>query len=198
MVRTEDEFVSEILGLEKVLRAYLHRFAPQPADLEDLLQETYSNLFRLPPQRRTEIQNTQAYAITIARNVALSGIRHRQIVAIDSLEELQHLPVDEDAAGLDDIVHSHQQLLRVAGALATLPERCRAIFTLRRVYGFSQKEIAARLSISEGVVEQQLIKGMRRCAEALSEPADDRQRSNNKRVGWMARWRRRQGVGHDR
>ena len=197
MLRTEDEFVSEILALEKFLRAYLHRYAPQPADLDDLLQETYSSLFKLSPERRRDIQNTQAYAITIARNIALSGIRHRQVVPIESLDELQHVPADEDAAGLDDIVHTHQQLLRVAGALATLPDRCRTIFTLRRVYGFSQKEIAARLKLSEGVVEQQLIKGMRRCAEVLAEPLGDREQSSVARVGWMTRLRRRRGADHD-
>jgi DNA-directed RNA polymerase specialized sigma24 family protein len=35
------------------------------------------------------------------------------------------------------------------------------------VYGYSQKEIAARLEISENTVEQHLTKAARRCAQAL-------------------------------
>jgi RNA polymerase sigma factor (sigma-70 family) len=197
MVRTEDEFVTEILRQEKVLRAYLHRFAPQPADLEDLLQETYSHLFRLSPERRMEIRNIQAFAITSARNVALSGLRHREVVSMDSIEDLDAIPVDEDRAQLDEIVHSHQQLVRVAEGLASLPARCREIFTLRRVYGFSQKEIAKRLGISEGVVEQQLVKGMRRCAEVLEEPAGERQGSIPTRSDWVPHWLRRKESKHD-
>ncbi len=197
MVRTEDEFVSEILRLEKVLRAYLHRFAPQPADLEDLLQETYSHLFKLSPERRTAIHNVQAFAITSARNVALSGLRHRSVVPMDSIEDLDALPADEECTQLDEIVHSHQQLLRVASGLASLPARCQEIFTLRRVYGFSQKEIAKRLRISEGVVEQQLVKGMRRCAQVLEEPASERPASTSG-AGWPLRWLRRKESKHGR
>jgi RNA polymerase sigma-70 factor (ECF subfamily) len=39
------------------------------------------------------------------------------------------------------------------------------VFTLRAVYGLSQREIAARLAISENTVEKQMSKGLRRCEE---------------------------------
>ena len=52
-------------------------------------------------------------------------------------------------------------------AVARLPERCRQVFTLRKVYGLSQKEIAASLDISENTVEQHLAKGVRLCTAAL-------------------------------
>jgi RNA polymerase sigma-70 factor (ECF subfamily) len=190
MVRAEDAFVSEILRLEKVLRAYLHRFAPQPADLEDLLQETYSHLFQLSSERRREIRNIQAFAITSARNVALSDLRHRGVVPMDSIDDLDVIPMDEECAQLDEIVHTHQQLVRVAEGLAGLSARCQEIFTLRRVYGFSQKEISKRMNISEGAVEQQLAKGMRRCAEVLEEPAMERDGPPSKRLAWVPRWLR--------
>src|SRR4029453_18151760 len=123
MPRSDDDYMREILRMEKPLRAILPRFAPQPADLEDLLQETYSHLFSLPLERRAAVRNVQAFVITTARNVARDWIRH-------------------------------QQLMRIAGGIAQLPERAREVFTLRRVYGLSQKEIAAKLEISEGAVEQ--------------------------------------------
>src|SRR5688572_14907638 len=137
MARPDDQYVREILRLESLLRAYLHRFAPKPADLEDLLQDTYSKLLSLPAAQRTDIRNIQAFALTAARNVAVDWVRHRQVVLIDLVEDLDALPVMENAAGLDEIVNTHQQLVRVAEAVATLPERCREVFTLRRVYGWS-------------------------------------------------------------
>jgi DNA-directed RNA polymerase specialized sigma24 family protein len=78
MIRTQDDYPSEVLRLEQPLRAILHRFAPHPAELEDLLQETYSRLFSVAPARRTEIRNVQAFAITTARNIALDWIRRRR------------------------------------------------------------------------------------------------------------------------
>src|SRR5688572_27750710 len=135
-----DDYARQILRLEKFLRAYLHRFAPQPADMEDLLQETYAHLFRLTPQQRTAISNIQGLAVRSARNVAMDWIRHRRVVSMESMEELADFPVVQDPEHLEEITHRHQQLTRAIRSISELPERCRQIFTLRRVYGLTQKE----------------------------------------------------------
>ena len=190
MIRSDDEYVCEILRLERPLRALLHRFAPQPADLEDLLQETYSRLFRMTAEQRSAVKNIQVFALTSARNVALDWIRHRQVVPIDLVEDLGELGLADDTAGLEEIVHTHQQLVRIAEGIGRLPDRCREVFTLRRVYGLSQKEIANRLGISVGAVEQLLIRGMRRCAEYMTESAPVAQRVvSHKRTNWIGRLR---------
>jgi RNA polymerase sigma factor (sigma-70 family) len=43
--------------------------------------------------------------------------------------------------------------------------RCRQILTLRKIYGLSQKEVAAELGISEHTVEAQGTIGLRKLAE---------------------------------
>jgi len=190
MLRTEDEYVCEILRMEKALRAFLHRLAPQPADLEDLLQETYSHLFRLTSKQRRAVRNVQPFAMTSARNVAMDSIRHNRVVPIDSVEDLDALSVIDDEADLEAIVHTHQQLVRIANGVAQLPARCREVFTLRHVYGLSQKEIAQRLKTSEGAVEQLLVRGMRRCAELMEPTADSAAlKQRRTRGGLVERWR---------
>lgn len=190
MVRSNDEYVCEILRLERPLRALLYRFAPQPADLEDLLQETYSRLFRMSAEQRAAVKNIQVFALTTARNVALDWIRRRQVVPIDLVEDLGELGLADDTAGLEEIVHTHQQLVRIAEGIGRLPDRCREVFTLRRVYGHSQKEIANRLGISVGAVEQLLIRGMRRCAEYMAESAPVAQPVvARKRTSWIGKLR---------
>ena len=174
MSRTPDDYLTEVLRLEQLLRAILHRFAPQPADLQDLLQETYARLFSLTPERRAEIRNVQSFAIVTARHLAMDWVRRNQVVSIQTMDDLADLPTADGSTELDEIVHTHQQLLRIAEGIAGLSDVCRDVFTLRRVYGLSQKEIAARLGISEGAVEQHLIRGMRRCAEVLGD--DERSR----------------------
>jgi len=192
MSRTPDDYLSEVLRLEQPLRAILHRFAPQPADLDDLLQETYSRLFSLTSGRRAEIRNLQAFAITTARHVAMDWVRRRQVVSIQTLDDFSDLPSNDGSLELDEIVHTHQQLLRVAAGLVQLSDTSREVFTLRRVYGFSQKEIATRLGISEGAVEQHLIRALKRCAEVLGK--DEQQRiagRASRRRGLFDRLRKR-------
>lgn len=185
--RTQDDYIGEVLRLEKVLRAYLHRFAPQSVDRDDLLQETYARLFHVPPEQRAGIRNVQAFALTTARNIATDWMRRRRVVSFDSIDDLAAFEA-HDPAGLEEIVHTHQQLVRIARCIADLPERCRDVFTLRRVYGWSQKEIARRLNLTEGTVEQHLTRAMRRCAQLMMEPAEEHSQSRGKPAGWLARW----------
>jgi RNA polymerase sigma-70 factor (ECF subfamily) len=43
--------------------------------------------------------------------------------------------------------------------IARLPGRVRDVFTLRRVYGLSQREVAEKLAIAESTVEKHMARG---------------------------------------
>jgi DNA-directed RNA polymerase specialized sigma24 family protein len=57
------------------------------------------------------------------------------------------------------------ELVRVAQLARALPAVCRRVFTLRKVYGYSGKEIATRLGIPDEAVEELLILAARVCAQ---------------------------------
>jgi RNA polymerase sigma factor (sigma-70 family) len=57
------------------------------------------------------------------------------------------------------------RLLQVA--LDALPPRCREVVEMRKVEGLSQRDVAARLGITEDTVERQVANGMRALADAL-------------------------------
>jgi len=50
-------------------------------------------------------------------------------------------------------------LHRLAGMIARLPGRIREVFTLRRVYGLSQREVAEKMGIAESTVEKHMARG---------------------------------------
>jgi RNA polymerase sigma-70 factor (ECF subfamily) len=52
--------------------------------------------------------------------------------------------------------------------VATLPERSRRIFEMRRVLGLSQKEIARQLGVSENVVENEAARGLKAVLAGLA------------------------------
>lgn len=195
MAHDDDEYVQEILRLETLLRAYLHRLAPKHADMEDLLQETYTRLLGLPLERRVAIHQLQPFVIATARNVALDWIRRRRITPIDAIEDLDQLPsaLTAGISSVEDVVNAHQQLLQVAAVVADLPTRCAEVFTLRKVYGWSQKEIAAHFGISVSTVEAHLVKAARRCSEKLAASATPPATPMVGRSGWLRRLARGRG-----
>ena len=181
-----DRYLVASLEYEGVLRACLHRYARNAADVDELLQDTYAHLLAAGSRQREEIRSIRAFALTVARNVALSWLRHRQVVPIELVADLEQLELLDERSQVDEIVNTHQELALLTAAVARLPTRCRQVFTLRKVYGLSQKEIAAELRISENTVEQHLAKGMRLCSAALADsPVAER------RSPWFDRSRRR-------
>jgi RNA polymerase sigma-70 factor (ECF subfamily) len=138
-----------------------------PADVDELLQETYARLLIANQKPETEIRSVRALALTIARNLALDWLRHRDVIPINLVSDMATLHVLDESAQVEEIVNSHQELALLAAVVAELPTRCRRAFTLRRIYGLSQREIAMRLRISEATVEQLLARAVRRCAERL-------------------------------
>lgn len=64
----------------------------------------------------------------------------------------------------DDALQA-EDLARVLKAVEQMPERTRQVITLRKVYGFSQHEIAFRLDMTEQEVEDEIKHAVRFMAE---------------------------------
>lgn len=186
-----DDYLREALEAEGLLRAYLFRLTRNPADVDELLQETYARLLTSTAAERVEVRSVQAFALTIARNVALDWIRHRDVIPMSLVSDLAALDVLDESARVEEIVNAHQELALLAECVAELPARCRQAFTLRRVYGLTQQEIAQQLKIEESTVEQLLARAVRRCADYLfaRETAADRPHSLGERLARRLRRR---------
>ena len=66
---------------------------------------------------------------------------------------------------LETLSANAPELVRMAQLARALPAVCRRVFTLRKVYGYSGKEIATRLGIPDEAVEELLIQAARVCAQ---------------------------------
>ncbi len=159
-------FAQHVLPHEPALRAWLRSRFPHFHDIDDLVQESYAKILRAragPP-----IVSVKAFLFATARNLAFDHFRRHQIVGIESIAEIDGLSVLDDKPGVSETLGRQQELELLTQAIQSLPERCRQVLTLRKIYGLSQKEIAAELGISEHTVEAQVGNGMRRCAEFLA------------------------------
>ena len=152
------ELIRRHAGLvSAVVAAYL----PNPAEAEDVVQETFLVACReFPGLCRPE--SFGSWISTIARNLALAAAagerRRRQKLAGASAGRERSGPVpDRDAL--------YRRVLR---EVENLPEGCREVFLLRYVENKSCAEIAGDLGVAIGTVTSRLSRGHQLLRERLT------------------------------
>ena len=161
---------SLLLAHERDLRAFLAHCLPHRDDVSDVVQETYTRLLALSPERRAAIRSWRAFLFATARNVAMDHLRWPESVSLEALPEIDGANVVSgggEERTPDEIVNLTQEQDLLARVIASLPEKCREVLTLRKIHGLSQKEIAQRLGIAEHTVEKHISYGVRLCAERV-------------------------------
>lgn len=164
------------LHYEPELRAYLRRFLRDADDIADVVQDSYARLLLLSDAERERIRSPRAFMFTTVHNAAVDHLRRRPVVSLDAMAELEASAVLEDEVqirSLDFEIDARQELDRLQRAIGALPKGCREVLRLRKLLGFSQKEVAAELGISEHTVEKQLARALRLCTEQLMAAVED-------------------------
>ncbi|MBI2497429.1 MAG: sigma-70 family RNA polymerase sigma factor, partial [Opitutae bacterium] len=105
----------------------------------------------------------RAFPSGTARNLALNQLRHLRYERPEGIADLDASGVLDDSAAIPESVTRAEDLQLLIHAIQSLPDRCRQIVTLRKIYGQSQQEVAAKLGISEHTVETQGAIGLRKC-----------------------------------
>lgn len=158
-------FAREVQPHDHSLRAYLRKSLPCAADADDAAQETYVRLLRA--REKDQIRTTKPLLFAIARNAVCDFFRFRARAHHVEITESAGLEVlAEEKGTIESLCHA-QELALLAEAINSLPERQREVILLRKIKGYSQKEIARLLGIAEHTVENLAVKGARRCADFL-------------------------------
>lgn len=160
-----------VLPCERGLRDWLRRRMAQAQDVDDVVQETYAILAAMADV--SHVRQPRAYVYQVAQSVVLQQLRRAQVVSMEMVAEFDRLPITGEDASPERLASSRQELNKVTALIAQLPDKCRQAFILRRVEGFSQREIAERMQISENTVEKHVCKGIRLLMESMKQDAGD-------------------------
>jgi len=156
-------FAEEVQPHGPALRAYLLGRFPSLPDIDNIVQESLVRVLRASESAR--IGSAKALLFTMARNLALDVMRRQKVATFEPITETPDSSVFIDGIDVVETINKKQELALLTHAIQSLPERCRQVLTLRTAYGLSQKEIAAKLEITENTVEKQMGKGILRCRE---------------------------------
>lgn len=149
------------------LRALALRFTGGAAEADDIVQETFLSFWRTASRWQPNGPPLGAYLTRIAINRAIDGDRRRRVRRFFGLEEAADVADPEPAA--DDRLAGRRALAAVARDLAGLPARQRAAILLAAAGERSNTEIGEALGLSEGAVEQLLVRARRTLRMRLAE-----------------------------
>ena len=174
-----------VIPQEQKVRGALRRLGVAESDIDDLIQDAYCRLAALPSV--DHIDRPGAYFMQIVKNAWRDSLRRARIVRLEDFTENAAPFVEDNAAGMEAAAIARQQLGLIETLLEALPERCRTIFTWKRMEGISQREIARRLGVSENVVENDVQKALRLIQKAVRGAAEEEEREE-----WQVddRWRK--------
>jgi RNA polymerase sigma-70 factor (ECF subfamily) len=176
-----ERFERDALPMLDQLYSAALRMTRNPADAEDLVQETYGKAFAAFHQF-TEGTNLKAWLFRILTNTYINAYRKKQRqplhTSTDEFEDHQMARLSEnpsqglrpaDVEALEALPDS-----AVKEALAALPEDFRLVVYYADVEGFAYKEIAEIMGTPVGTVMSRLHRGRKQLREKLADYAAER------------------------
>jgi RNA polymerase sigma factor (sigma-70 family) len=159
-------FKREVLAHEEALLRFLRRhWRSNPDEIHDLRQETYARVYEAAMRSRPALP--RSFLFTSAKHLMADRVRRQRIISIDTVGDLNELSVVIDDLSPERRVAARQELRVLAQAFDRLPPKCRETVWMRRVDSLPQREVAARLGVTQKTVEKHLRKGMKLLADAL-------------------------------
>jgi RNA polymerase sigma-70 factor, ECF subfamily len=171
---TQERF-AEALTHSRQLYSAAARMTRNPADAEDLVQETYARAFASFHQF-TEGTNLRAWLHRILTNTFISSHRKKQrepVLTVAGVEDWHlvraqaHLPGGLRSA--EELALDRMPDARVTTAFRELPDDFRMAVYLADVEGFGYREIAGLMDCPVGTVMSRLHRGRHRLRELLTE-----------------------------
>src|SRR5215831_582179 len=142
---------------------------------EDCVQDAFVRAFEAWPRFRPE-RPPEAWLQQITVNVAISHRRRQKLRAVaEVVRRLGRPQPPPDPAALADGA-------AVVAALAALPPKLSATFVLRHYHGYTNREIAASLGVSERTVGLRLSAARRQLRDRLGDEWSELPESGGSRV----------------
>jgi RNA polymerase sigma-70 factor (ECF subfamily) len=153
----------------RLLYSLALRIVRERSDAEDVLQETFSQVWRQANRFEASRGTVVGWLVTVTRSRALDRLRQRRTQregAADFDRVADSLP--DQSRALDLQLVTAEQANRVRQALAALPDELRIPLELAYYEGLSQSEIAERLRTPLGTIKTRMRQTLLRLREALA------------------------------
>lgn len=133
-------------------------------EAEDIVQDLFISLWK----RRRDLQLTSSlgsYLAVSAKYKVLKVLAARNKIL--SLDEGSQAAALSPASGTESAIEVEELTSRLSEVVESLPEKCKIVYRLSRESGFSHKQIAQQMAISEKTVEAHISRALRAIRHAI-------------------------------
>jgi RNA polymerase sigma factor (sigma-70 family) len=152
-----------------------------PSEVEDIVQETYVRICRI--KDHDKISQPRSFLYRIARNLALDHVKRaesRLSISVEDTDEFWSIETERLPDETFESVASNEEFALFCEAVRQLPVQCRRAFVFKKVYGYSQRQIAREMNLSESTVEKHIAQGIKRCTSFMAQQSD---RNKSRKLG---------------
>ena len=134
-------------------------------EAEDVVQEAMIKIWKRM-DKFSQIDNKEAWVITIVRNLAIDKIRAKKKKQTSDINDYFH--ISDNAPSPDIKLEQKDAVRKVAEIMNTLQETQREIITLRDIEGYTYQEIADIMDLKVDQVKVYLFRARKILREKLS------------------------------
>lgn len=167
-VKSEEREIEALYGIfRKPLLSFFKLKLPSDEDPEDNVQALFKRLVEI--RRRPQTDMSRWLIFKIAQNMVVDRFRWRSRQKICSIDQLKEPDLTAQSPLQDQVFEGKERLADFQNRLEELAPRCRQVFILHRVYGYSHKEVAAHMDISVSTVEKHMIKATEKVNQIMKD-----------------------------
>lgn len=153
------------------LKGYCKLFVQDDFQVEDIIQETFISLWDNKDSIKPD-KTIESYVFVILRNKCLNFLKKKKLE--DSKIDVENLSVVElqflyqlDFTEKEEKSLEEQLIKSFTNAVDKLPTKMKTVFTLCKIEGKKQKEVAEELGISLKMVEKHIAKAKLQIRQTL-------------------------------
>ena len=169
------EFKQRFMPHYKLLYRVAYYLTGNAQDAEDLLQDMYLKLWQKRENLKEEA-DTQAYLVTMMKNLFVDQRRHKRLDASEDIEAHASPP---DELSLDEQIGSQDEVQQVEGLIRQLSERDAKIIQMHLMEDRSYEEIESDTGLSQGNIRIIVMRAKKKLKQQFQNITDYRPRSTS-------------------
>jgi RNA polymerase sigma-70 factor (ECF subfamily) len=169
IARGEHDALAELYDRHgRVVYSLALRIVRDQGDAEDVVQEVFSQAWRLASRYDARRGHVIAWLLTMARSRAIDRVRGRNVRPAAAVDESVLLDLPDAAQPADEQLAWAGRASQIRSAFEALPLLQRMAIELAFYEGLTHSEIAERLEVPLGTVKTRIRQGLLRMKERLS------------------------------